>query len=202
LFCVNFVFLAWHNDIEKMLAYGWSDWPTHEAFGGRNWMKKTFSKISLFEEHCSDPSLQSPLSENTDGTVVQTQPTKYNYIFKLQLFTKDTTQSPLEVVKGWYAKLTLDEQKVCEIQNADEPVDHFSDGRVHWTENPHPSPHKTRYKIDIRPEISQKIMQNSEPADLGTWSAQHLRAILHILNLMIAVPISICWSVRTGKRVR
>jgi hypothetical protein len=54
---------------------------------------------------------------------------------------------------------------VCEIQNADEPVNHFSDGRVDWSENPHPMPHKTRYKIDIKQEIIQKIMQNSEPAD-------------------------------------
>jgi hypothetical protein len=86
-------------------------------------------------------------------------------------------------VREWYAKLTPDEQKVCKIQDADEPVGHFSDEKIRWTENPHPMPHKTRYKIDITPEVSQKIMQNSEPADprydyicghlVGTTSTGH-----------------------------
>ena len=146
----------WRGDLQNLFAYGWGDWPTHEAYGGCNWVKKTFSKIILFEQDCSDPSLNSPLSENNDGTVIRTQPTKYGYVFKLQLFTKASTESPLDVVNKWYAKLTPDEQKVCSIQKTDEPVEYFNDGRVHWTENPHPMPHKTRYKIDIKPEISQK----------------------------------------------
>jgi hypothetical protein len=155
----------WHSDIQNMLAHGWSEWPTHEAFVGCNWIKKTFSKITLFEEDCSDPSLQAPLFENNDGTIVQTQPTKYGYSFKIQLFAKNIAESPLDVVKGWYTELSPDEQKVCEIQDADEAVDHFSDGRIHWTENPHPASHKTRYKIDIKPDISQKIMQDAKPGD-------------------------------------
>jgi hypothetical protein len=175
--------LAWHSDVQNMLAYGWGEWPTHASFEGCSWTKKTFSKIALFEQSCSDPSLQSPLGENSDGTLVQTQPTKYGYSFKLQLFTKSSSESSLEVLNDWYAKLTPDEQKVCEVQDADEPIDHFSDGRADWTENPHPMPHKTRYKIDIKPEIAQKIMQNSEPADqkydymcghlVGTTFASH-----------------------------
>jgi hypothetical protein len=97
--------------------------------------------------------------------LVQTQPTEYGYSFTLQLFTKYSSESPLDILKEWYAKLTSDEQTNCEIQSADEPIDRFSDGRVDWTENPHPISHKTRYKIDIKPEIAKKIMRNSEPAD-------------------------------------
>jgi hypothetical protein len=162
-----FVIVAfiWRIDIQNLLAYGSDDWPTHEAFKGCSWVKKIFSEMMLFEENCLEPSVQSPLSENTHGTIVQTQPTQYGYTFKLQLFTKNASESPLDVVKEWYTKLTPDEQKVCEIQNADEPIDHFIDGRVQWTENPHPMSHKTRYKIDIKPALSQQITQNSEPAD-------------------------------------
>jgi hypothetical protein len=147
----------WRGNIQNLLSYGSSDWPTHDTSEGCDWVKTTFSKITLFEQSCSDPSLNARLSENSDGTVVQTETTKYGYSFKLQLFTKTAAQNPSDILNEWYAKLTLDERKVCEIQNADEPVDHFSDGRLHWTENPHPAAHKIRLKIALRPETVQQI---------------------------------------------
>ena len=76
------------NEIRNVLTYGLGDWPTHGAFESCNWKKRTFSKIALFEQDCSDSSLQSPLFENGDGKVVQTQPSEYGYSFKLQLFTR------------------------------------------------------------------------------------------------------------------
>jgi len=88
-----------------------------------------------------------------------------NYQFTIQVLNKEATQTPLDIVKLWYAKLTPDQQKVCEIQNADEPLSYFYNGKVNWTEDPHPTPHKTRYKIDIRPENTQRMMQDSEPGD-------------------------------------
>ena len=145
------------GDIQRVLTYGWNDWPTHDAAEGCTWTKRTFSKIVLFEQKCSESPLQSSLHENNDGFVIQTPPTKYGYSFKLQLFDKSTNESPSDVVKEWYAKLTSDQQKVCEIEDANEPVDHFNDGMLHWTENPHPMPHKTRYKIAVKLDVIRQI---------------------------------------------
>jgi len=145
------------EDIRKLLTYGLGDRPTHEPYKGCHWVKENFSMIHLFGQVCADASMQSPLSESTDGTTLQTQTTKYGYSFKLHLFSKEVSQGPLDVVKGWYAKLTPNEQKVCEIQNADEPLQYFNDGKPNWTEGPHPTAHKTRYEIAVKPEIVQQI---------------------------------------------
>jgi hypothetical protein len=45
----------------------------------------------------------------------------------VQLFTKSNNESSLDVRQEWYVKLTPDEQKICEIQSADEPIDHLGD---------------------------------------------------------------------------
>ena len=71
--------------------------------------------------------------------------TNTSYEFTLRLFQKKASQAPADIVKEWYAKLTLEQQTVCEIQNADEPLSYFSDGRLLWTEEPHPSAHKMIY---------------------------------------------------------
>ena len=68
-------------------------------------------------------------------------------------------------MKDWYAKLSSEQKKNCEIQDGDEPIQYFHDGTVMWTEDSHPMPHKAGYKIDIKPEISQKIFQNTEPGE-------------------------------------
>lgn len=157
----------WRDDIKNLLEYGWGDWPTHESFEKCTWKKRTFSKITLFEQSCSDSLPQSQLSESNDGAIVQTQTTKYGYSFKLQLFTKGSTQKPRDIINEWYAKLTSEQQKLCEVQNADEPLQYFSDGKILLAEAPHPTPHKTRYKITIRPEVIEQIW-NEYDGDPGS----------------------------------
>ena len=155
------------DNIRNLLAYGPGDRPTHDAAADCSWIKKTFSKITLFEQGCPDVPPEWQLSENQDGSVLATRETKYGYSFKLQFFGKDTAQKPSEVAQEWYAKLTPEQQQKCSIQNADEPVDHLSNGKLLWTENPHPMPHKTRYKIAIRPELIKQIWDENggDPGD-------------------------------------
>ena len=148
----------WQKDIKDLLTYGFGDKPTHELTGSCDWEKKVFSKITLFEQDCTDPSLESPLFENNDGTILETKKTEYGYSFRIQLSAKDPSREPLDVVNEWYAKLRSEKKQKGEVQNADEPLQYFHDGRLMWTEDPHPAPHKIRYKIDVKAEIMQQIL--------------------------------------------
>src|SRR5215471_20400792 len=143
------------NEIRNVLAYGGNDWPTHPAYDGCQWVKRTFSRVVLFEQECSNPSLQASLIESKDGALIQTSPTQNGNRFQLQIFTKSPGQSPLDVVREWYGKLTPEQQNVCEIQDPDTTVEYFPDGSIKSGEGPHPTAHKTRYKIDIKPAISK-----------------------------------------------
>jgi hypothetical protein len=164
----------WHGDIQDVLTYGWSDWPTHEPPSvSCPWKREVFKNagLSAFLGNCIDKRAYDPTNgyamvfSDSNKEIIGTWVTNSSYEFTIQVFDKTASENPLDVVKGWYAELTSDQQKVCTIQNADEPVDHFSNGTINWTEDPHPEQHKTRYKIDIKPEISQQIMANSEPGD-------------------------------------
>ena len=151
----------------NLLAYSLGDWPTHDAAADSSWVKETFSKITLFEQGCPDLPAEWQLSESLDGSTLATKESSYGYSFKLQLFAKNAAQKPSDIMKVWYAKLTPEQQQKCAIQNADEPVDHLSDSKLLWTENPHRVPHKARYKIDIRPDILKQIENkyNGDPGD-------------------------------------
>jgi hypothetical protein len=155
------------NDIRNLLADAQGDRPTHDPATDCSWIKKTFSKITLFEQGCPDIPSEWQLSENQDGSVLATSETKYGYSFKLQVFGKDAARKPSDVMQEWYAKLTPEQQQKCSVQHADEPVDHLPDGKLLWTENPHPIAHKTRYKIAIRPEIIKQISDEygGDPGD-------------------------------------
>jgi hypothetical protein len=159
--------LYFRDDIHNLLAYNQGDQPTHDAAADCSWIKKTFSKLTLFEQGCPSVPPEWQLSESQGGSVLTTSETKYGYSFKLQIFEKDAAQKPSDVMQEWYAKLTPEQQQKCSIQNADEPVDHFSNGKLLWTENPHPMPHKTRYKVAIRPELIKQIWDEygGDPGD-------------------------------------
>src|SRR5262249_26311707 len=111
--------------INNLFVYGWSDWPTHEANSSCSWARRSFSKISVFEQKCSNPTLPSSLSENGDGTILETEKSEYGYSFKLQLFSKNANINPTEVMNEWYAKLTAEQKKTCEVMDADEPLQYF-----------------------------------------------------------------------------
>lgn len=153
LFLIIFI-SAYHSRgiISDFLSREEGSQPTHVATEGCNWNKRVFAQLSLFQQKCPNIPNQSLLSENQDGTKVQTEK------FALQIFPKDPLQKPLDTVREWYTKLTPEEQRVCEIQDADEPFQFFTDGRLMVTEDPHPTPHKTRYKIYIKPDIEKEIV--------------------------------------------
>jgi hypothetical protein len=164
----------WPSNIQNLLTYGWSDWPTHEPPSAScPWKREVFKNagLSAFIANCVDKRAYDPTTgyamsfSDAENELIGKWAANSDYKFTIQVFSKSAMAQPADIVKEWYAKLTPDQQKVCTIQNADEPVDHFSNGTVHWTEDPHPEAHKTRYKIDVKPEISQHIMQTSEPAD-------------------------------------
>jgi hypothetical protein len=145
------------ENIHNLVVYGLSGWPTHDTLDNCYWSKEIFSKMTLFEQKCHDSSIQGALVESKDGTVTEVVDPNSAYNFKIQPFTKEINKSPTEVVKEWYAKLTSDQKRTCEIQSADEPLQYFKDGRLMVTEDPHPTSHKTRYKIDVKREISKQI---------------------------------------------
>ena len=115
----------------------------------------------MFNNQAGHPLVLS----DTDQKIVGKWVTNADYEFVIAVFEKASTQEPTDVVKGWYEKLTPEQQKSCEIQDADEPLQYFQNGQVMWTEDPHPVQHKKRYKIDVRREISQKLLQNVEFGD-------------------------------------
>ena len=84
-----------------------------------------------------------------------------NVAFSIQVLAKDPNQSPRDIIEKYYAQLTPDQQKACEIQNGDEPLEYFSDGALAGHPmnqgDPHPTPHKTRLEIDLKPEVVKAI---------------------------------------------
>jgi hypothetical protein len=78
-------------------------------------------------------------------------------VLTMELFSVKDNRTPIETMNDSYAQLTLEQQKNCQIQNADEPLQYSSNGTPLDFESPHPTPHKTRYKIDIKQEIVQGI---------------------------------------------
>lgn len=118
------------DDIHTLPAYNQGDQPTHDAAADCSWIKKTFSKITLFEQGCPDVPPEWQLHDSQSGSVLTTSETKYGYSFKLQIFGKDAAQKPLDVMQEWYAKLTPEQQQKCSAQDADEPVDHLPDGKL------------------------------------------------------------------------
>jgi hypothetical protein len=173
-----------HNYAHDFFVYGLSDWPTHEpASENCPWKREVFPSagITAFIGSCTDQKAFDPSNgyamvfSDSDKKVIGKWVTNQDYQFTIQVFTKQSSQLPMDVVKEWYAKLTPKQPSQCEIQNADQPVEHFSSGEINWSENPHPIAHKTRYKIDIKPEIIQQIMQNPGPNDANyDYTCGHL----------------------------
>ncbi len=171
---LGLVAYAWRSDIQSLLTYGLGDWPTHGAPSeGCPWKKEAFKKagIAAYVGNCTDEQAFNTTTGyamiflDADKKIIGKWVTNPDYQFVIHVFTKSASQSPIEAVGEWYAKLTPEQRTVCEIQSADEPLQHFHDGRLMWTEDPHPMPHKTRYKIDIKPDVRQGIFQNTEPGE-------------------------------------
>lgn len=164
---ISAVIFFGRNDIQRFLAYGWGDWPTHESPSERCPWKRTFFKragLTAFTENCVEERAFDPKTgyamvfSDADGRIIGKWATNTTFEFTINVLTKQASQQPIDVVKDWYAKLTPDQQKICEIQDADQPLQYFSDGRLMMTEEPHPTLHKIRYQIDVRKDVLKNII--------------------------------------------
>jgi hypothetical protein len=159
----------WGDDIRLGLTYGWDNLPTHEPLKGCSWVKKTFQKsgITFFLQDCgSSNSLMWSYSEDSEGRVLRTN--DLHSLLTMQVFTKRSPQSPLAIMEDWFSKLTPEEQKKCEIQSVDTPIEYLPNGSRSDFETPHPTPHKIRYKIDMKPEVIKDIDNKSDGVPSGT----------------------------------
>jgi len=153
-----------HEQLNLVLTYGTTELPTHKADEGCTWIKRTFSKkkISLFEQNCPTPAYASTWTyyEDADGRIMSLNSRDGRDFPTIQLFTKEKGADPLDVVKKeWYSKLTPEQQKACEIQNADR------DSTL--SEAPRKTAHKTRYEIDLKPEVSKEIVDKFQGLPSG-----------------------------------
>lgn len=131
-------------------------------------MRKSFvnQKIKAFVQKCGSLNGIMVFS-NKDNKIIGEWPGNSLFQFTIQLLEKDPTKEPAAIVTEEFAKLAIAEREKCTIQNADVPLQYFSDGRPMWTEYPHPTPHKTRYKIVPKQEIIQEIINKFDgiPSD-------------------------------------
>jgi hypothetical protein len=152
-----FVF-TWRDSIRFGFAFGWDNLPTHAPSEGCSWERKIFQKsgISFYVQDCKalDP-LSWNYSEDSDGKIVRTNDLASR--FTMETFTKRESQAPMDVMKEKFSELTSAQQKACQIQSADEPIEYLSNGTRSNFESPHPTPHKTRYEIAVKPEIVKGV---------------------------------------------
>ena len=146
--------------IRNILTYGWDVAPTHSPNEDCIWIKKKFVKkgITFFQQDCPDRNPWWVTTENQDGSVVETIASAPNAKFTIQILPKNSKETPQEVMEKWFSDLTEEQQQNCNIQNGDEPIRQFVNGASYWTEEPHAVPHKQRFKIVVKQEIVDEII--------------------------------------------
>jgi hypothetical protein len=162
LLCVGLISaFNFRDNIHNLLAYGTGDWPTYEPGKNCKWVKTNFQKAGLtaFIDDCTDGETMS--FDDSSGKVEGIWHGNTNVAFSIQVLAKDSKQSPRDIIEQYYAGLTPQQQKNCEIQNEDEPLEYFSDGELAGQPmneaDTHPTPHKTRFKIDLKSEVVKAI---------------------------------------------
>jgi hypothetical protein len=157
------------DNIHNLLAYGASDWPTYEPGKNCKWVKTKFEKAGLtaYVDDCTSSNVMT--FNDASGKVEGTWQGNTNVVFTIQVLPKDPNQSPRDIIEKYYAQLTPDQQKACEIQNEDEPLEYFSDGALAGQPmneaDPHPTPHKTRLNIYLRKSTQNIIEANDGIGD-------------------------------------
>jgi hypothetical protein len=149
--------LIWRNEIQIGLTYGWDTFPTHAPQKTCSWTKETFDKsgISFFLQSCPGPNTPWLYSEDSQGEILRTDEESQLLTFKV--LKKPDSETPLAVVDEWFAKLSPEQKALCSVQSVDEPVEYLKDGSQSTIERPHPTAHKTRYRIAITPKIVQDV---------------------------------------------
>lgn len=148
----------WQDDIRVGFVYGWDNLPTHAASKGCSWTKESFQKsgISFFLQTCAGAKPLLTYSEDAAGRILRTSELASRFTMETRI--KQESQSPLDVMTEQFANLTAEQQRTCQIQSADVPIEYLPNGTRSSFESPHPTPHKTRYEIGIKQEIVQGIV--------------------------------------------
>ena len=106
---------------------------------------------------------------DSSGKVEGTWQGNTNVAFTIQVLSKDPSQSPRDIIEKYYARLTSDQRKACEIQNEDQPLEYFSSGALAGQTmneaDPHPTPHKIRLNIYLRKSTQNIIEANDGIGD-------------------------------------
>ena len=155
--------------IFDLLADNQGDRPTYEPGKDCKWVKTNFQKAGLtaYVDDCTNGNVMT--FNDASSKVEGTWQGNTNVGFTIQVLPKDPSQTPRDIIEKYYARLTPDQQKACEIQNEDEPLEYFSDGALAGQPmneaDPHPTPHKTRLIIYLRKSTRDTIMANDGIGD-------------------------------------
>ena len=170
LLCVGLISaFNFRDNIHNLLAYGTGDWPTYEPGKNCKWVKTKFEKAGLtaYVDDCTSSNVMT--FNDASGKVEGTWQGNTNVGFTIQVLAKDPGQSPRDIIEKYYARLTPDQQKACEIQNEDQPLEYFSGGALAGQPmneaDPRPTPHKTRFKIDLTKNTMDIIESNDALGD-------------------------------------
>jgi len=170
LLCVGLISaFNFRDNIHNLLAYGAGDWPTYEPGKNCKWVKTKFEKAGLtaYVEDCTSSNVMT--FNDASGKVEGTWQGNTNVGFTIQVLAKDPGQSPRDIIEKYYARLAPDQQKACEIQNEDQPLEYFSGGALAGQPmneaDPRPTPHKTRFKIDLTKNTADIIESNDALGD-------------------------------------
>jgi hypothetical protein len=157
------------DDIRNLLGYGQGERPSYEPGKDCKWVKSNFQKAGLtaFIDNCTSGN---PMSfRDALGEIDGVRQLDGSVGFSIKVLEKDPNQSPRDIIEKYYAEITPDQQKACEIQNEDEPLEYFSDGALAGQPmneaDPHPTPHKTRLIIYLRKSTQDTIMANDGIGD-------------------------------------
>ena len=157
------------DDIHNPLADTQGDRPTYEPGKNCKWVKTNFQKAGLiaFVDDCTKRNVMT--FNDASGKVEGTWQGNTNVAFTIQVLPKTPNQSPRDVIEKYYEQLTPDQQKACEIQNEDQPLEYFSGGALAGQPmnqgDPHPTPHKTRLNIYLRKSTQNIIEANDGIGD-------------------------------------
>jgi hypothetical protein len=159
----------YRDDIHSLLAFGPGNWPTYEPGKDCKWVKTKFQKAGLtaYVDDCTNSNVMT--FNDASGKVEGTWQGNTNVAFTIQVLSKDPSQSPRDIIEKYYARLTSDQRKACEIQNEDQPLEYYSSGALAGQPmneaDPHPTLHKTRLKIDLTKNFQNIIESNDALGD-------------------------------------
>lgn len=127
---------------------------THLPDEGCEWISRKFrrSQITFFEQNCFMHYTSGWVYyEDGEGNILSLDPDDGRTLVTMRPLKKSSDVSPYEVIlNDWYAALSVQQKEKCSIQDAD--ISRTS------LEAPRTTPHKIRFKIDLKPDVRREIV--------------------------------------------